>query len=91
MKDGALMLTLTLFTVLAFLFTLILYAWPGRNPSNRIGYGIFVSVLPAAGAFVLLKLTKLFTSWQRVAIVYLVLFVLVLIIQIFGRMVPVNT
>lgn len=91
MNDRSLYLTLTVSAGLAFLFILVLYAWPGRNPLNRLGYGIFVSVLPAVGAFVLLKLTKLFPSWQRAAIVYLVLFILVLIVQIFGRMIAVNS
>lgn len=90
-NNRTLYLTLAVSAGLAFLFTLILYAWHGRNPLNRLGYGIFVSVLPAVGAFVLFRLTKLFVSWQRTAIVYLVLFVLVLVIQTFGRMIPVNT
>lgn len=91
MKDRTLLLTLALFAGLAFLFTLALYAWQGSNPFNRLGYGVFVSMLPAVGAFVLLKLTKLFSSWQRAAIVYVVLFILVVIIQMFGRMIPVNS
>src|SRR5690242_3200441 len=68
--------TLGVATAAAFLFILVLYAWHGLNPLNRIGYGVFMSLLPAVGAFVVLKFTNFFASWRGAAIVYLVLFVL---------------
>ncbi len=82
-------MTLAVSAGIALLFTLTLYAWHGRNPMNRLGYGVFVSVLPALGAFIFLRLTKVLVSWQWAAIIYLVLFVLVLIIQGLGRQIPV--
>jgi hypothetical protein len=42
-------------------------------------YGLFVSVLPALGAFVVLKLTKRPVSWKRVVFLYVLLFILVFI------------
>jgi hypothetical protein len=90
MDNRTLYLTLAVSTVLGFLFTLVLYASVfGRNPFNRLGYGIFVSVLPALGAFVVLKLTRLLVSWRGAVFIYVVLFALVVIIQALGRMIPV--
>jgi hypothetical protein len=72
---------------IAFLFILLLYALlSGRNPvPSRLAYGIFISVLPALGAFVVLKLTHVFVSWWGAVIVYLALFVLAVIIQAYSR------
>jgi hypothetical protein len=78
-------MTLAVSAGLALLFILLEYASHGRNPLNRLGYGVFMSVLPALGALVVIKLTRLFVSWLGAVIVYLVLFVLVLIVQAFGR------
>lgn len=67
-------------TSLGFLFVLLLYAsLSGRNPVPRLAYGIFVSVLPALGALVVLKLTKLSVSWGGVVLIYVLLFILVFI------------
>lgn len=86
MDNRILYLTLAVSTGLAFLFVLILYVLlSGRNPIPRVPYGVFVSVLPALGALVVVKLTRVFASWQGAALVYFCLFVLVLIIQAFGR------
>lgn len=86
MDNRTLYLTLAVSAVLAFLFVLILYAsLSGRIPLNRVPYGVFVSVLPALGALVVVKLTRVFVSWLGAAMVYFFLFVLVLIIQAFGR------
>lgn len=78
--------------VLTFLFTLLLYsAVFGRSPLPRLGYGILVSIVPALGALIFIRLTKRFASWRGVAIVYLVLLVLFMIIQALGRLIPVNS
>jgi MFS-type transporter involved in bile tolerance (Atg22 family) len=83
-------LTLVVSAVLTLLFTLFLYsAVFGRSPLNRLRYGIFVSILPALGALLFIRLTKRFASWRGVAIVYVVLFVLFVIIQALGRLIPV--
>ena len=73
---------------LGFLFTLLLYALRGLNPLNRLGYGLFVSLLPAIGAWVFLKLTKLLVSWRGAVLIYLLLFLLIFI-QTLGRLIPV--
>lgn len=82
-------LTLLAAATIAFLFVLIVYAWSGGNPFNRIGYGLFVSVLPLLSSLLFLRLTKLPVSWQGAATIYLVLFFLVVVVQSFGRMIPV--
>lgn len=80
------------FAVLTLLFTLLLYAAVfGRNPLNRLGFGIFVSIVPALAALIFIRLTKRYASWRGVAIVYAVSFVLILIIQALGRLIPVNS
>jgi len=85
-------LTLAVSAGVSLLFTLLLYASVfGRNPLNRLGYGIFVSIVPALGALIFLKLTKRYASWRAIAVVYVVLFALVLVIQALGRLIPVNT
>lgn len=62
---------------LVFMFTLLLYAvLAKRNPLPRSHYGLFVSILPAIGTFVLLKLTKLTVSQSGVVLIYLLLFLL---------------
>jgi hypothetical protein len=53
-----------------------------------MGYGLFVSVLPALGAAAFLRLTKLTVSWQGAATIYLVLLFLVVVVQSVGRMIP---
>jgi hypothetical protein len=86
LDNRTLIATLAMSTSLGFLFVLVLYmALSGRSPGPRVPYGVFVSVLPALGAFVVLKLTNLFVSWWGAVIVYLALFVLGLFIQAFAR------
>ena len=86
MNNRTLYATLAVSAAAAFVFTLLLYAWlSGRNPVSRLGYGIFVSVLPAVGALIVLKLTNVFVTWRGAAIVYFALFVLVVIFLILGR------
>jgi len=86
----ALYLTLA-FGILTFVVTLVLYASvSGRNPLNRLGYGILVSILPVLGTLLFIRLTKRFASWRGVAIVYVVLFFLVVIIQAAARLISVS-
>ena len=83
-------LTLAVSAGLAFLGILAIYAWLiDRDPSFRVGYGILVSLLPALAALVFLRLTKRYVSWRGIAIVYVVLFGLLLILQAVGRLIPV--
>ena len=91
MNNKTLYLTLVASAALGFLFTLALYAsWSPNRVSSRLAFGIFVSVLPALGALLVLKLTNIFVTWRGAFFVYFVLFVLVVIIQGFGRMIPVH-
>jgi len=76
MSNKTLYVTLGVSAGLAFMFTLVLYASLGRNPLNRLEYAVFVSVLPALAAFVVLKLTKLRVSWRGAVLIYLLLFLL---------------
>jgi len=87
MNNRTLYATLAASTAVGFVFILVLYAsLSGRNPvPSRVAYGIFVSVLPALGALVVLKLTNVFVSWWGAVVVYLALFVLVVIIQAYAR------
>jgi len=93
MHNRALYATLTVSTGLGLLFILIEYDLHGRDPSNRLGYGIFVSLLPAVGALVVLKLTKLLISWRgavlstvvTTALIYLLLFLLVFFQLLVGQ------
>lgn len=75
-------LTLGSAVSLGFLFTLALYTLRGGNPSSRLGYAMFVSVVPAIGVFVLLKLTKISLTWRGVAVLYFILFLLVMVITV---------
>ena len=84
MNNRTLIARLTLLTIAAFLYTLLLYALTGGNPLSRLGYGIFVSVLPTLGAWIVFKLTNVFVSWQGMASLYLAFFFLVLIVSSFG-------
>lgn len=77
MNNRATYASLAVSAGLVFIFTLLLYAWLAkRNPLPRSPYGLFVSVLPAIGTLVVLKLTKLTASRRRVVLIYLVLFLL---------------
>ncbi len=83
-------LTLLACTAMAFLFNIGLYAWRGHNPSNRLAYASFVSIVPALGALVVVKVSKRSLSWKGIAAVYALLFVLTVIIQALLRMIPIN-
>jgi drug/metabolite transporter (DMT)-like permease len=84
------LLTLLACAVTAFLYTLTRYLLAGGNPMNRMGYAIFICLVPALGALLLLKLTKLIRSWPRAVAVYVLLFVVTSIIQVYGRMMPIK-
>jgi hypothetical protein len=86
MENRTLYVTLAVCVSLGLSFTLIeYYALRGGNPLSRLGYGIFVSLLPAFAAFVVLKLTNFFgrgaflSTWAITALVYFLLFMLVFI------------
>lgn len=88
--NRTLLMTLAASTVLAFAFTLLLYvALSGRNPLPRVPFGFLVSVLPAFGAFMVLKLTNVFVSRRGAVFIYFALFVLFVFIQAFGRLISV--
>jgi hypothetical protein len=88
-NSKTLYLTLGICAGVSLLGVLLLYASYGRNPLYRLGYGILVTVLPALGTLVFVRLTSRFVSWRGVVLVYLVLFVLCVIIQALGRTIPV--
>jgi drug/metabolite transporter (DMT)-like permease len=90
MKNKTSYLTLLACAVTAFLYILTRYVLAGGNPSNRMGYVIFMSLVPALGALLLLRLTRIFRSWPKTAAVYFLLFVLTSIIQVYGRMIPIK-
>jgi len=86
MDNRTLYVTLVAATGLAFVVILVIYYFlSGRNPLNRVGYGVLASVLPALGTVVVVKLTRLFVSWRGATVVYMILFALVVLIQAFGR------
>ena len=89
MNNRTIYMTLTVSACLAFIFTLLLYtSLSGRNPVPRLHYGVFVSVLPALGALVVFRVTKLSISWRGVVLIYLLLFLLVLSQQLVRRFLP---
>ena len=82
---------LTLLVSAGVIFFFVLAIWPGSNPLNRMAYGLFVSVLPALGTLLFLRITKLLVPWYGAATIYLLLFFLIVIVQSFGRMIPVSS
>jgi hypothetical protein len=92
MDNRSLYLTLAVSAGLAFLITLIIYASiSGRNPLTRVGYGILVSLVPALGVIAVIKITRLLVSRVGAVFIYTILFVLVLLLQAVGRLIPVYT
>lgn len=85
MKNKVLVWTLFACAVAGFLFTLARYMWSGGNPSARLGYGIVVSLVPALLTLPLLKVTKLTSSWEGAAAVYVLLFAAISAVQFYGR------
>jgi hypothetical protein len=90
MDNRTLYLTLVASAVLGLMFILILYvAVFGGDPVARVPFGLLISVPPALGALLVVKLTRVFDSWRGAFIVYLALFALAAIIQALGRNIPV--
>ena len=83
--------TLAASTALAFIFFLVLWMARsgGTNPLPRVPFGLLVTVLPALGAYVVLRLTNVFISKRGAVIVYAALVFLAVIIQLFGRLISV--
>src|ERR1041385_8265889 len=86
MDNRSLYLTLAVSASLGLLFILVLYKLLSSNaPVSRLPYAVFVSVLPALGALVVLRLTRLavpwrggiLPTWATGALLYLLLFLLV--------------
>lgn len=90
MNNRILYLTLAASTVLGFVAILVIYAAVfGLNPQNRLGYGVLVSLLPAVGALIVVKLTTVFETWRGAFMVYLAFFALMVFLQALGRNIPV--
>lgn len=92
MNNTTLYRTLIVSAAIGFLVVLVLYASLPGNPnpiSSRVPYGIFMSGLPALGVLLVTKLSKALISRRGAVTMYLMLFVLLLVIQTFGRMIPV--
>lgn len=64
--------TLLACAVVGFLFTLAIYMMRGGEPSTRIGYAVFVSVLPALLTWPIAAWWRLSRKWAIV--VYAILF-----------------
>jgi uncharacterized membrane protein len=79
MRDRNLYLTLAGCATLTLVFTLLRYyrVSPENNLMARVPYGLFVSMMPALGTLLVVKVTRL--SWRWSALVYLLLVALVLI------------
>lgn len=80
MTSKTLYLTLTMCAAISFVLILLIYAFVfDRNPLNRIGYGVFVSVVPALLALLAPKFAK--ASRARIAATYFLLFAVVVVVQ----------
>lgn len=92
MNNKTLWLPLVASTCLGFCFILALYAsWASNtNPiSSRVPFGIFMSVLPAVGTFLVFKITRHLVSWRSTVIIYGILFALLVLMQAVGRKIPI--
>lgn len=91
--DGRILFT-TLATATVFALAFVLVLWMARsgrmNPIPRIPFGLLVTVLPALGAYVVLRVTNIFISRRGAVFVYLALVLLALIIQGFAQVIPVS-
>lgn len=77
---------LALSASLAFSIVLVIFvALSGNNPSARVRFGLFLCVLPALCAYLLLRLTNLFVSRWGAVLVYFALLVLTLFIQAYAH------
>lgn len=77
--NRTIILTLTACTAGSFLLTLVIYAALGGNPLARIGYAVFMAIVPAVLTVLTHALFKL--SRGGIIAVYVVLFVLVIVLQ----------
>jgi hypothetical protein len=89
MKYKTVWLTLAGCIAISFAHLLLFYKLMGGNPVNRIGYAVFISVTPAFAALIWAGLKK--TTWTkwRTTEVYFLLFLVTMIVQSYGRMIPV--
>lgn len=85
MKTKTPYLTVALCSGIAFVFTLLLYVLVfNRNPLNRFGYGVYVSLVPALTTLVYAKLRGI-RSRNEIALIYFLLFLVVVNIQSCAR------
>lgn len=92
MNNKTLYLTLIASACLSFFSILVFYVLRAPNPvSSRVAFGIFLSLLPAVGTYVVLKFTKLLVSWRGAVVIYIFLFALLAIIQAVGRKIPISS
>ena len=78
--------TLVACTILGVAIILVLYIFVfGKNPAYRWEYALLVSVPPAFGALLVVKLTTVFDSWRGPVIIYFALYSLAFVIQAVGR------
>jgi len=88
MNNTTLYITLAASVAAGLLFILVFYSSRPGNPNpiaSRLPYGIFMSVLPALFALVVIKLTRIFVAWWGAVVVYLALFCLTVIFQTYAR------
>lgn len=79
--------TLLISTVSTFTSILVLYVViSGRNPINRVGFALFVSVWPAILTFIMVKLCRLPEVWWCIVLVYLSLFMVGVLQQYLMRL-----
>jgi predicted Abi (CAAX) family protease len=91
MANRTVYVALAVCAALGSLFTLAEYYARGRNPLNRLGYSVVVSVFTALAAFIVLKLTNFFvpwrgkalSTWATTALIYFLLYLLVLTARLF--------
>lgn len=89
MDDKALIGTLAVSACVALVLTLLLYASLGGNLLARLPFGLLVTVVPAFAVVAVFKLTRLLLSRRGAVIIYAVLFIVFLLLQAFGRLIPV--
>lgn len=73
------LIALLICAAVGFVFTILLYVANGGAPTNRLGYAVVVSVLPAVIGGTVAKLNE--WSAGSTVLAYVVLFVAVIVIQ----------
>jgi drug/metabolite transporter (DMT)-like permease len=82
MTNKNILLTLIACVISAFSFIAVRYVWNGGDFSSRIGFSVFMSVLPAILAFLLLKLMKSQSAtWLRTVGIYFLMFTITVFAQ----------